>query len=49
MHPEDCTKFIKCADLGISQCPGGLRFDYHSQTCNWVCKKKFKEVKVRSQ
>ena len=36
MHPDDCTKFIKCSDNMERQCSNGLRFDYNLQICNWV-------------
>jgi hypothetical protein len=35
MHRSDCTKFIKCSDNTINQCPGDTRFDYAQQLCNW--------------
>jgi hypothetical protein len=38
MHRSDCTKFIKCSDNTINQCPGDTRFDYARQLCNWVFK-----------
>ena len=36
MHPTDCTKFIKCSDNTLNSCPGGTRFDYSLQLCNWA-------------
>ena len=36
MFSTDCTKFVKCSDNTINQCPAGTRFDYSLQLCNWA-------------
>jgi hypothetical protein len=35
-HPDDCTKFIRCSNREVVQCPSGLRFNYYPQVCDWV-------------